>query len=94
VIFLNLDLLWYPFCNTLTQRKKIVIEADLSDYISDRNLFQDDPSSILYLVAYFSKKYLLPKCNYIIFHKEQLAVILGFEECTHMLKAFSTSLKS
>ena len=52
----------------------------MSDYIVARVLSQKDDKRVLHLVAYFSRKISLAKCNYKIYNKELLAIIRCFEE--------------
>ena len=58
----------------------IIIETDASNYISRGILSQYRKNGILYLVAYFSKKYNPAECNYKIYNKELIVIIRAFEE--------------
>ena len=60
--------------------KEYIIEIDISDYISANMFSQSDNNGILYPVAFFSKKHSPAECNYKIYNKELLAVVLAFEE--------------
>ena len=57
-----------------------VVETDISDYVSTGILSQYDDQGILHPVTCFSKKHAPAECNYMIYHKELLAVVRAFEE--------------
>ena len=57
-----------------------IIETDASDHVSAGVLSQRDHNKVLQPVAYFSKKHSPAECNYEIYDKELLAVILAFQE--------------
>jgi hypothetical protein len=48
--------------------------------MSARVLSRYDDDGILYLVAFFSKKYSLAEYNYEIYDKELMAIVHAFEE--------------
>ena len=70
----------------------IVIEIDASNYISGGILSQYRKDGILYLVAYFSKKYNLAECNYKIYNKELIVIIRAFKEQRPKLEGSETSI--
>ena len=59
---------------------KIVIETDVSDYVSEGILSQYNEDEVLHSVAYFSKKYNSAECNYKIYDKEFMIIVHAFEE--------------
>ena len=52
-----------------------ILEADLSEYITEGVLFQFNNKGVLRLYVYFLKKNSLVECNYEIHDKELLIVI-------------------
>lgn len=72
-------------CETLILKhfdpsKKYFVETTSSNYINAGVLFQQGEDSLLHLVAYFSCKMALAKCNYKIYDKELFAIICCFKE--------------
>src|SRR5258705_3103502 len=65
----------------------IIVETDASDYVSAGILSQYNDEGILYPFAYFSKKHSLVECNYEIYDKELIAIIIYFEEWCPELKS-------
>ena len=59
---------------------KIVIEIDVSDYVSEGILSQYNEDEVLHSVVYFLKKYNSAECNYKIYNKEFIIIICVFEE--------------
>ena len=59
---------------------KIVIEIDVSDYVSENILSQYNKNEVLHSVTYFSKKHNSIKCNYKIYDKELIIIIHAFEK--------------
>ena len=59
--------------------KEIVVETDVSDYVTTRVMSQYDDKGQLRSVVYFSTKMLPAECNYEIYNKELLAIIRAFE---------------
>ena len=59
---------------------KIIVETDISDYMSEGILSQYDKNDVLHLIAYFFKKHNSAKCNYEIYNKELMAIICMFKE--------------
>jgi hypothetical protein len=57
-----------------------VIEADLSNYITEGILSQYNKKGALYPIVYFLKQLSLAKCNYKIYNKELLAIIRYFKQ--------------
>ena len=62
------------------QKKKYILETDLSDNISAGILSQYGEDKLLYPVAFFSRKHLLQEINFEIYDKEFLAIIKSFEK--------------
>ena len=60
--------------------KECVIETDASDHVSAGVFSQPDDEGLLRPVAFFSKKHSPAECNYEIYDKELLAVVLAFQE--------------
>jgi hypothetical protein len=69
-----------PILQHFDYHREIIVETDTSDYVSARVLSQYDDEGILYLIAFFSKKYTPTECNYEIYDKELMAVVRAFEE--------------
>ena len=59
---------------------EIVIEADFSKYVINNLLQQYDNNSVLQSYAFFFKKNLLTKCNYEIYDKKLLIIVLYLKE--------------
>ena len=59
---------------------KIVIETDISDYISKDILSQYNENEVLYSITYFSKKHNSAECNYEIYNKKFMIIVYVFEE--------------
>ena len=57
-----------------------MIEIDASDHVSAEVFSQPDEKGLLRPVAFFSKKHSPAECNYKIYDKELLAVVLAFQE--------------
>ena len=64
-----------------------IMETDASDFVCAAVLSQADTMGILHPVAYFSKKMSPAQCNYPIYDKELLAVVLALEEWRKYLEA-------
>ena len=60
--------------------KPAVLKIDASDYVCAGVLSQHNNDRILHLIAFFSKKITPAKCNYKIYNKELLAIVLCLEE--------------
>jgi hypothetical protein len=58
----------------------VIIETDVSDYVSAGVLSQRDGEGVLHPVAYYSKKHLPAGCNYDIYDKELMVIIKALEE--------------
>ena len=67
---------------------KIVVEIDVSDYVSGEILSQYDQNGVLYSVAYFFKKHSPAECNYEIYNKELMAIVRAFEKWRPKLEGF------
>ena len=59
---------------------KIVIETDVSNYVSEGILSQYNEDGVLHSVAYFLKKHNSTECNYEIYDKEFIIIVHIFEE--------------
>jgi len=60
---------------------EIIVETDASDYVSAGILSQHNDDGVLHLVAFYSKKHSPAECNYEIYDKELMAMIVRtFEE--------------
>ena len=57
-----------------------VIEADSSKYVINNLLQQYNDNDVLWFCAFFFKKNLLTKCNYKIYNKKLLIIILCLKE--------------
>ena len=68
---------------------KIVVETDVSDYVSEGILSQYDENDILHPVAYFFKKHNSAECNYEIYNKELMIIICTFKEWCSELEDFT-----
>jgi hypothetical protein len=55
--------------------REVILETDVSDYISAGVLFQRDDKGVLHSVSYFSKTHSPAECNYDIYDKELMAII-------------------
>jgi hypothetical protein len=58
----------------------VILETDASDYVCAGVLSQYNNKGVLHPVAFYSKKMTLAECNYKIYDKELLAIILCLEE--------------
>ena len=72
---------------------KIVIEINVSDYMSESILFQYNENGVLHSIVYFSKKYNSAECNYEIYNKKFIIIIYAFKEWYLKLKSFTFSVK-
>ena len=59
---------------------KLIVKTDISDYVSEKILFQYDNVEILHLIVYFFKKYNSVKCNYEIYDKKLMIIVHVFEK--------------
>jgi hypothetical protein len=60
--------------------REIIVETDTCDYISAGVLSQYDDQGILHPLTFFSKTHTPAECNYEIYDKELMAIIIAFEE--------------
>ena len=60
--------------------REIILETDVSNYVSAGIMSQYDSDGILHPEAYFSKKHSPAECNYEIYDKELMAIVQYFEE--------------
>jgi len=60
--------------------REVIIETDTSSYVSAGVLSQYDDDGVLHPVAYFSKKHSPAECNYIIYDKELMAIIMALAQ--------------
>ena len=65
---------------------KLIVKTDVSDYVSEKILFQYNDAEILYLIAYFFKKHNSVKCNYEIYDKKLMIIVHVFEKWWFELK--------
>ena len=59
---------------------KIVIEINVSDYMSEGILSQYNEDEVLHSIVYFLKKHNSVKCNYKIYNKKFMIIIYAFKE--------------
>ena len=59
---------------------KIVIETNVSDYVSEGILSQYNKDEVLHSITYFLKKHNLAECNYKIYNKKLIIIVCVFEE--------------
>jgi len=69
-----------PVLQHFDHDRVVIIETDVSDYMSAGVLSQHDADWVLHPVAYFSKKHSPAGCNYDIYDKERIAIIQALEE--------------
>ena len=69
-----------PILRHFDYDREVVVETDVSDYVSAGVLFQYDDEGTLHPVAFYSKKHSPAECNYEIYDKELLAIVRVFEE--------------
>jgi CRISPR/Cas system CMR-associated protein Cmr5 small subunit len=58
----------------------VILETNASNYVCAGVLLQYNNKGVLHPVAFYSKKITLAKCNYKIYNKELLAIILCLKE--------------
>ena len=61
-------------------KKSVIIEMNVSDYVTADVLSQPDKKENLHSVIFFSNKMFLKECNYEIYNKELLIIIKAFEK--------------
>ena len=59
---------------------KLIMKTDISDYMSEKILFQYNDAEILYSIAYFFKKHNSAECNYEIYDKKLMIIVHVFEK--------------
>lgn len=69
-----------PILKLFNWEKKVILEIDVSDYVSAGVLSQYDDKGILHPVAFFSKKHSPTECNYEIYDKKLMAIVRCFKE--------------
>ena len=69
-----------PALRHFDHEREVLIETDASDYVSAGVLSQRDDEGVLHPVAYYSKKHSPAACNYDIYDKEPMAIIMALEE--------------
>ena len=72
---------------------KIMIETDISDYVSESILSQYNKDEVLHSVVYFLKKHNSVECNYKIYDKKLIIIVCVFEEWCLKLKGFTFSVE-
>jgi len=60
--------------------REVSIETDASDYVSAGVLSQRADEGVLHPVAYYSTKHSPAECNYDIYDKELMAMIMALEK--------------
>jgi RNase H-like domain found in reverse transcriptase len=55
--------------------KEVIVEYNASDKVVGRTLSQKDEKGRLYLIAYYSRKFMAVELNYDIYNKELLAIV-------------------
>ena len=71
---------------------KIVVETDVSDYVSEGILSQYNKNDILHSITYFFKKHNSAECDYEIYNKELIIIICTFKEWCSELKDSTYSI--
>ena len=69
-----------PVLHHFDHDREVIVETDASDFVSAGVLSQYGDDGILHPVAFYSKKHSPAKCNYEIYDKELMAIVLAFEE--------------
>src|SRR6266566_3003228 len=82
-----------PILQHFDPEADIVVETDASDYVSAGVLSQYDKDGVLHPVAFFSKKHSPAECNYEIYDKELLAIVMIFEEWRPHLEGAPKAIK-
>ena len=75
-----------PVLRHFDVNRPIVVETDASNLVSAGVLSQYDDDSYMHPVAFYSKKHSPAECNYEIYDKELLAIILAFKEWRPLLE--------
>jgi len=60
--------------------REVIIEMDVSGYVSAGVLSQYNNEGVLHPVALYSKRHTPAECNYEIYNKELMAIIKALEE--------------
>jgi len=60
--------------------REVMIETDVSDYVSAGVLSQMDDEGLLHPVAYFLKEHTPAECNYDIYDQELMTIIKSLEQ--------------
>ncbi len=82
-----------PILALFDPEKESVLETDASDHISAGVHSQPDETGLLRPVAFFSKKHSPQECNYEIYDKELLAIVLAFQEWRQELEGSAKQVK-
>jgi hypothetical protein len=69
-----------PALRHFDHEREVIIETDASIYVSAGVLSQRDDEGVLHPVAYYSKKHSPAECNYDIYDKELMAIVMVLEE--------------
>jgi len=56
------------------------VKTDILDFVLGACLLQKHTNRVWYLVAYYSRKLILPDLNYDIYNKELLGIVAVFKE--------------
>jgi hypothetical protein len=70
-----------PALRHFDHEREVIIGTDASDYVSAGVLSQRDDEGVLHPVAYYWKKHSQAECNYDIYDKELMEMIMALEEC-------------
>ncbi len=73
--------------------KKSIVETDASDHVSVGVHSQSNETELLQSVVFFSKKHSPQKCNYEIYDKKLLAIVLMFQKWRQELKGSAKQVK-
>jgi len=69
-----------PILRHFDYDREIIIKTDASDYVLAGILSQYDDEGVLHPGAFYTKKQSPAECNYEIYYKELMAIVLAFEE--------------
>ena len=69
-----------PILRHFDHSREVIIETNASEYVSAGVLSRRDDEYVLHPVAFFSKKHSPAECNYDIYDKELMAIVMALEE--------------
>ena len=61
-------------------KKPVILETDVSDYVTADVLLQSNEKENLHLIIFFSSKMFSEKYNYEIYNKELLIIVKAFKK--------------